>query len=285
MNANNSTSLTKELADKHRSLCENIGSLGRVVVAFSGGIDSSLVAHVAASELGENALIATSGSASLKRSDLSLTQHLADRWKLNHRVITTDELSKTEYRANPTNRCFYCKTSLYAALQEIAEKERYDYILNGTNTDDLGDHRPGLQAANDFNIRSPLVETGFCKSDIRALAEHLGLENAQKPQAACLSSRFPYGSHITQERLAQVEAAEDVLAALGFTQYRVRHHEEVARIEIVAQEMPRAIEVAALLDERVRACGYRFVSLDLGGFRSGALNEGVIPTVQIHQPG
>ena len=285
MNANNSTSLTKELADKHRSLCENIGSLGRVVVAFSGGIDSSLVAHVAASELGENALIATSGSASLKRSDLSLTQHLADRWKLNHRVITTDELSKTEYRANPTNRCFYCKTSLYAALQEIAEKERYDYILNGTNTDDLGDHRPGLQAANDFNIRSPLVETGFCKSDIRALAEHLGLENAQKPQAACLSSRFPYGSHITQERLAQVEAAEDVLAALGFTQYRVRHHEEVARIEIVAQEMPRAIEVAALLDERVRACGYRFVSLDLGGFRSGALNEGVIPTVQIHEPG
>jgi uncharacterized protein len=284
MNVNNSTSLTKELADKHRSLCENIGSLGRVVVAFSGGIDSSLVAHVAASELGENALIATSGSASLKRSDLSLTQHLADRWKLNHRVITTDELSKTEYRANPTNRCFYCKTSLYAALQEIAEKERYDYILNGTNTDDLGDHRPGLQAANDFNIRSPLVETGFCKSDIRALAEHLGLENAQKPQAACLSSRFPYGSHITRERLAQVEAAENVLAALGFTQYRVRHHEEVARIEIVAQEMPHAIEVAALIDERVRACGYRFVSLDLGGFRSGALNEGVIPAVQIHEP-
>ena len=284
MNVNNSTSLTKELADKHRSLCENIGSLGRVVVAFSGGIDSSMVAHVAASELGENALIATSGSASLKRSDLSLTQHLADRWKLNHRVITTDELSKTEYRANPTNRCFYCKTSLYAALQEIAEKERYDYILNGTNTDDLGDHRPGLQAANDFNIRSPLVETGFCKSDIRALAEHLGLENAQKPQAACLSSRFPYGSHITRERLAQVEAAENVLAALGFTQYRVRHHEEGARIEIVAQEMPHAIEVAALIDERVRACGYRFVSLDLGGFRSGALNEGVLPAVQIHEP-
>ena len=285
MNVNNSTSLTKELADKHRSLCENIRSMGRVVVAFSGGIDSSLVAHVAATELGENALIATSGSASLKRSDLSLTQHLADRWKLNHRVITTDELSNTEYRANPTNRCFYCKTSLYTALQEIAETEHYDYILNGTNIDDLGDHRPGLQAASDFSIRSPLVETGFCKSDIRTLAEYLGLENAQKPQAACLSSRFPYGSHITQERLAQVEAAEDVLANHGFNQYRVRHHEEVARIEIVAQEMPHAIEVAEIIDERVRTCGYRFVSLDLGGFRSGALNEGVIPTVQIHEPG
>ncbi|SVA08196.1 uncharacterized protein METZ01_LOCUS61050 [marine metagenome] len=259
--------------------------MGRVVVAFSGGIDSSLVAHVAATELGENALIATSGSASLKRSDLSLTKHLADRWKLNHRVITTDELSNTEYRANPTNRCFYCKTSLYTALQEIAETEHYDYILNGTNIDDLGDHRPGLQAASDFSIRSPLVETDFCKSDIRMLAEYLGLENAQKPQAACLSSRFPYGSHITQERLAQVEAAEDVLADLGFTQYRVRHHEEVARIEIVAQEMPRAIEAAEIIDERVRTCGYRFVSLDLGGFRSGALNEGVIPTVQIHEPG
>ena len=216
--------LSEELADKHRALRENIRSMGRVVVAFSGGIDSSLVAHVAATELGENALIATSGSASLKRSDLSLTQHLADRWKLNHRVITTDELSNNEYRANPTNRCFYCKTSLYTALQEIAETEHYDYILNGTNTDDLGDHRPGLQAASDFSIRSPLVETNFCKHDIRALAGYLGLENAQKPQAACLSSRFPYGSHITQERLAQVEAAEDVLADLGFTQYRVRHH-------------------------------------------------------------
>ncbi len=275
---------SEELANKHRALRDNIRSMGRVVVAFSGGIDSSLVAHVAAAELGENALIATSGSASLKRSDLSLTQHLATRWKLNHRVITTDELNKNEYRANPTNRCFYCKTSLYTALQEIAENENYNYILNGTNTDDLGDHRPGLQAASDFDIRSPLVETEFCKNDIRALAEYLELENAQKPQAACLSSRFPYGSHITRERLAQVEEAEDVLAALGFTQYRVRHHEDVARIEIVAQEMPHAIEVAGVIDERVRACGYRFVSLDLGGFRSGALNEGVIPAVQIHEP-
>ena len=283
--SNNETKLLgEELADKHRALRENIRSMGRVVVAFSGGIDSSLVAHVAATELGVNALIATSGSASLKRSDLSLTQHLADRWKLNHRVITTDELSNNEYRANPTNRCFYCKTSLYTALQEIAETEHYDYILNGTNTADLGDHRPGLQAASHFSIRSPLVETNFCKHDIRALAGYLGLENAQKPQAACLSSRFPYGSHITQERLAQVEAAEDVLADLGFTQYRVRHHEEVARIEIVAQEMPHAIDVAEIIDERIRTCGYRFVSLDLGGFRSGALNEGVIPTVQIHEP-
>ena len=152
MSENDSKLLSEELADKHRALRENIRSMGRVVVAFSGGIDSSLVAHVAATELGENALIATSGSASLKRSDLSLTQHLADRWKLNHRVITTDELSNNEYRANPTNRCFYCKTSLYTALQEIAETEHYDYILNGTNIDDLGDHRPGLQAASDFLV-------------------------------------------------------------------------------------------------------------------------------------
>ena len=270
-----------ELASKYKTLKSNIEHLGRVIVAFSGGVDSSLVAYVAAETLGEDALAVTSGSKSLKRSDLTLAGELAEKWGMRHRIIVTDEILKPEYRANPVNRCFHCKTSLYEALEQIAAAEGYDHVLNGTNTDDLGDHRPGLVAARNYDVVSPLVDAGFAKRDIRALAGSLGLENAQKPQAACLSSRFPYGSHITEARLAQVEAAEDALAELGFSQFRVRHHEEVARIELVAGELPRALELREAIQERVKATGYRFVAIDLGGFRSGSLNEGLIEAVQL----
>ena len=262
-----------ELASKYETLKSTIEQLGRVIVAFSGGVDSSLVAYVAAETLGDNALAVTSGSKSLKRSDLALAGELAEKWGMRHRIIVTDEILKPEYRANPVNRCFHCKTSLYEALEQIAADEAYDHVLNGTNTDDLGDHRPGLIAARNYAVVSPLVDAGFAKRDIRALAGSLGLENAQKPQAACLSSRFPYGSHITEARLAQVEAAEDALADLGFSQFRVRHHEEVARIELVADELPRALELREVILERIKATGYRFVAIDLGGFRSGSLNE------------
>lgn len=270
-----------ELADKYATLKSNIEDLGRVIVAFSGGVDSSLVAYVAAQTLGDGALAVTSGSKSLKRSDLKLAGELADKWGMRHRIIVTDEVLKPEYRANPVNRCFHCKTSLYDALEQIAADEGYDHVLNGTNTDDLGDHRPGLVAARNYEVVSPLVDAGFAKRDIRALATALGMENAQKPQAACLSSRFPYGSHITEARLAQVEAAEDALAELGFSQFRVRHHEDVARIEIVAEELPRALELREEIQDRVKATGYRFVAVDLGGFRSGSLNEGLIDAVQL----
>ena len=270
-----------ELVSKYQTLKSNIERLGRVIVAFSGGVDSSLVAYVAAETLGEDALAVTSGSKSLKRSDLALAGELAEKWGMRHRIIVTDEILKPEYRANPVNRCFHCKTSLYEALEQIAADEGYDHVLNGTNTDDLGDHRPGLVAARNYDVVSPLVDAGFAKRDIRALAGSLGLENAQKPQAACLSSRFPYGSHITEARLAQVEAAEDALAELGFSQFRVRHHEEVARIELVAGELPRALELREAIQERVKATGYRFVAIDLGGFRSGSLNEGLIEAVQL----
>ena len=270
-----------ELVSKYETLKSNIEHLGRVIVAFSGGVDSSLVAYVAAETLGDNALAVTSGSKSLKRSDLALAGELAEKWGMRHRIIVTDEILKPEYRANPVNRCFHCKTSLYEALEQIAADEGYDHVLNGTNTDDLGDHRPGLVAARNYEVISPLVDAGFAKRDIRALAGSLGLENAQKPQAACLSSRFPYGSHITEARLAQVEAAEDALADLGFSQFRVRHHEEVARIELVPEELPRALELREALEERVKATGYRFVAIDLGGFRSGSLNEGLIEAVQL----
>lgn len=261
---------------KYERLKAAIGAHGQVIVAFSGGVDSSLVAYVAAETLGTRALAVTSGSKSLKRSDLALTGELAGRWGMRHRIIVTDELTKPDYRANPVDRCFHCKTSLYEALAVIAGELGGATIMNGTNLDDLGDHRPGLIAADEHGVVSPLVEAGLHKADIRAVAAHLGLENAAKPQAACLSSRFPYGSHITEERLDQVERAENVLAELGFTQYRVRHHEDVARIELLAGEMARALELAAVIESRIRACGYRFVAMDLKGFESGSLNQGVI---------
>ena len=273
--------MNPELATKYDALKAYVSRFDSALIAFSGGIDSSLVAYVTAEQLSSKALAVTSGSASLKRSDLGLAKHLAVEWGMEHRVIVTDELSKPDYRANPIDRCFHCKTSLYQSLAEIADLEGFDVIFNGTNTDDLGDHRPGLIAADDFHVRSPLVEVGFAKADIRALATHLGLENAQKPQAACLSSRFPYGSHITEERLSQVEAAEDVLAELGFTQFRVRHHEEVARLELLPEEFPLAIELAETLQQRIKGCGFRFIAMDLVGFRSGALNEGLIKAVTL----
>ena len=276
--------MTESLAAKHERLKARIRACGRVVVAFSGGVDSSLVAYVAAKALGEAALAVTSGSQSLKRSDLALAGELAAKWGMRHRVIVTDEVANPRYRANPANRCFYCKTTLYEALTRVARAEGCRHILNGTNLDDLGDHRPGLIAARDYEVVSPLVDAGFAKADVRALAAQLGLENAAKPQAACLSSRFPYGSHITEARLAQVEAAEDALADLGFSQFRVRHHEEVARLELTAEELPRAVAMRAEVERRIKAAGYRYVAVDLGGFRSGSLNDALIDVVQVVQP-
>ena len=267
--------MTPELRDKYQHLQNVIGTYDSLIVAFSGGIDSSLVAYVAGQVLGDKALAVTSGSASLKRTDLELSKRLSDDWGIKHEVIVTDELNKADYRANPINRCFHCKTSLYTELQQIAEQRGIEVIANGTNLDDLGDHRPGLIAADNHKIRSPLVESGFHKADIRALAHELGLENADKPQAACLSSRFPYGTAINQELLAQVEAAEDVLVELGFSQFRVRHHGEVARLEVLPEEFSLAAQHHQTLEQRIKALGYRFVTMDLGGFRSGSLNEGL----------
>ncbi len=263
-------------ADRYAALKEFVGSFESALIAYSGGVDSSLVAYVTAEVLGEKALAVTSGSPSLKRSDLALSQTLATRWGMPHRVIVTDEMDNPEYRANPVNRCFHCKTSLYEHLDEIARSEGFEVVFNGTNVDDLGDHRPGLMAADNFDVRSPLVETGFRKADIRVLAAHLGLDNAQKPQSACLSSRVPYGTAIDEGMLRQIERAESALLTLGFSQFRVRHHGDVARLEIVPEEFEAALGRRDAIVERVKACGYRFVALDLAGFRSGSMNEGVV---------
>ena len=271
---------------KYTRLKEIIAGFDSAITAFSAGIDSSLVAFVAHQVLGDRALAITSGSLSLKRADLALARQLAAQWGMAHRVVMTDEIAKADYRANPTNRCFHCKTSLYTLLSAVSDKDKYSVVLNGTNLDDLGDHRPGLVAADDHAVRSPLVEAGFHKADVRELARRLGLPNAEKPQAACLSSRFPYGTAITEALLAQVEQAEELLADIGLTQFRVRHHGDVARLEVMPDDMPMLLQRRQEIESKMKSFGYLYVTLDLGGFRSGSLNDvlrrsGDIPAVQI----
>lgn len=280
--------MNEQISEKYLSLKSIINRYDSAVVAFSGGIDSSLVAYVAGEVLGNNALAVTSGSASLKRSDLQLAETLGKDWNLSHEIIVTDELSKPDYRRNPVDRCFHCKTSLYTSLDVICKERGIDVIFNGTNLDDLGDHRPGLMAADNYQVCSPLVEAGFHKSDVRQLANELGLKNADKPQSACLSSRFPYGTSIDEQLLSQVEQAETVLESLGFTQFRVRHHGDLARIEVTENELEKAMDHRLHINETLGDLGYRYITLDMIGFRSGSLNEGLkkeqIQVVNIHNP-
>ncbi len=280
--------MNQQILEKYQSLKSVINNYESAVVAFSGGIDSSLVAYVAGEILGNNALAVTSGSASLKRSDLHLAETLGKDWNLSHEIIVTDELSKADYRRNPVDRCFHCKTSLYTSLDKICKERDIEVIFNGTNLDDLGDHRPGLVAADNYRVCSPLVEAGFHKADVRLLANELGLKNADKPQSACLSSRFPYGTSIDEQLLAQVEQAETVLESLGFTQFRVRHHGDLARIEVIETELKKAMDHRSQINKALSDLGYRYVTLDMTGFRSGSLNEGLqkeqIQVVNIHNP-
>jgi len=273
LQAPQSPTLAEEVAAKYVALQEHLRTLGSTVTGFSGGVDSSLVAYVAHQTLGEKALAVTSGSESLTRSDLGLTERLAVEWGMAHRTIRTREVDNPNYRANPVNRCYYCKTTLYAELARIAQEEGYAAICSGTNADDLGDHRPGLQAASEHGAHHPLAECGFSKADVRALAAHLGLETADKPQAACLSSRVPYGIHITVPVLSQIEQAEQFLRELGLTQLRVRHHVDLARIEVPPEAFDTVLAHRERIEARLRELGYRFVTLDLKGFRSGSMNE------------
>lgn len=247
----------------------------RVMTAYSGGIDSTLVAVAAHRVLGPaDALAVIGDSPSLPRYELDQAVALAEQLGLNLRVVAPNEQDDPGYQANAGNRCYFCKTHLYQTLHATARELGFDTIANGTNTDDLGDHRPGLVAADRARVISPLVDAELDKDDVRVLARYLNLPNADKPAAACLASRIPYGTAVTLERLSQVEQAEDALRDLGLTGFRVRHHEQVARIELPLDQMPRLME-AGIRDRAVAAikrAGFAFVSLDLEGFRSGSGN-------------
>lgn len=251
------------------------------VVGYSAGVDSSVVMAAAHRVLGARSLAVTAATETITGEDLELAESIAREHGWRHEVISYDELAIPGYAANPTDRCYYCKDALYTRLVAIAA-ENGAVVLDGANLDDVGDYRPGRRAAGEQNVYSPLIEVGATKEDVRSLALLYGLPNHAKPAAPCLSSRVPYGTPITRELLEQIDKAERALRSLGFQTLRVRHHGDVARVELPREEFERALELSERIDEALREAGYRYVALDLRGFRSGALNEAL--PVQITLP-
>ena len=263
----------KTLPEKEKYLRTLIAGWDSVVVAYSGGVDSTVVAKISTEELGERALIAISDSPSLSRRELKQAKVVAGENGFNLHIVHTEEMEEKTYLENPKNRCFYCKNELYLLLSRFVRSGRYRYLLNGANRDDWRDFRPGHRAAENHEVRSPLVETNFGKDDVRNLARKLRLSNWSKPSAPCLASRIPYGTSITLNRLSQVEKTEDFLKSLGLEQVRVRHHGDVARIEVLPEDISVIWENREAVDRRFRESGFRYNTLDLRGFRSGSLNE------------
>jgi pyridinium-3,5-biscarboxylic acid mononucleotide sulfurtransferase len=263
------------LADKERALQHVLNGLGSVVVAFSGGVDSAYLAVTATRVLGAGALCVTADSASYPERHRAIALDLARTFALHHEIIRTDEMSRPEYRANPANRCYYCKHELFSHLTALARARGFAAVLDGNNADDRGDYRPGRQAAREFAVRSPLDEVGLSKQEIRELSRRAGLPTWDEPASACLSSRIPYHSEVTDEKLRMIDRAEGILRDLGFRLCRVRHHDTIARLEISRDEMTRALdpEISAALVRELKAIGYQFIALDLQGYRTGSLNE------------
>jgi len=264
------------MIDKERALCDTLASLGSVIVAYSGGADSAYLAFIAHRTLGDRAVAVTADSPSYPERHRQLAIQVARDFGLRHEIIQTGELERPEYRANPSNRCYYCKHELYTHLSRIAAG-RGAVIVDGNNADDRGDYRPGRQAAREFGVRSPLDEVDLSKEEIRALSRQAGLPTWDEPASACLSSRIPYHTEVTDEKLRTIERAEQSLRALGFRVFRVRHHDDLARIEIARAEMPRALDpdMSEAIVRALKEAGYRYVSLDLQGYRTGSLNEGL----------
>jgi uncharacterized protein len=265
-------------------LKELVRSYGSCLVAYSGGVDSVLLAYVAHQTLGDKALAVLADSPSLPRRELEEAVAIAKQFSIPLRIIKTDEFENPQYAANPDNRCYFCKHELFSHLAPLARQENFAVIAYGENASDIGDFRPGAQAAGEFKVSAPLKEAGLTKGEIRGLSAQLGLPTADKPQMACLSSRVPHGEAVTPEKLAMIERAENLLRDLGFHDLRVRHHESagkgapLARIEVGLEEMPRLLNGAgANVAEGLRKIGYAYVTLDLQGYRRGSTNAAASP--------
>ena len=261
---------------KRAALLRQITALESCAVAYSGGVDSAVIAKAAQLALGDRAIAVTGTSASLAAGELEGASTLAEQIGIRHVVIETDELSSANYRRNSPDRCYHCKTELYSRLEQLLPELGVRWIVNGANVDDLGDYRPGMQAAGEHRVVSPLADCGLTKADVRELAAQWNLPVWDKPATPCLSSRVAYGEEVTPERLAMIDAAEQVLRALRLANLRVRYHRgDLARIEVPLADLPRLIEpgVRERLAQSLRALGFKFVTLDLEGFRSGSLNQ------------
>jgi len=263
------------LASKRQLLEELLRASGRVLVAYSGGVDSAYLAWAAHQQLGSNMLAIIADSPSLARTQLADAVAFAHEEQIPLEVISTSELDRPEYARNDGQRCFHCKDELFAVMENLRVARGFDVIAYGVNQDDQGDFRPGQQAAQQHNVAAPLLQAGLSKAEIRELAREAGLRVWDKPASACLSSRIEYGREVTREALAVVEAGEDAIRALGFRQFRVRHHGDIVRIEIAREEMEQALNpaVAAQFAAIFKALGFKFVTLDLEGFRSGSMNS------------
>ena len=265
---------TNSAAEKEGRLLAQLGGLPSVVVAFSGGADSAYLAWAAHRALGERALSVTAISASFPAFDREQVVGLVRTAGLRHEFIETRELENPRYSANQRDRCYHCKDELFTVLERLAGERGIEAVAYGINADDTGDFRPGHRAAGEHAVLSPLLDAGLTKVEIRGLSRRAGLPTWDRPASACLASRIPYGSEVTPEKLAQIERGEAVLREMGFRQFRVRHHGEIARIELAPEEMPRALDAAVLreMGQRLRSAGFLYVTLDVEGYRQGSLN-------------
>ncbi len=262
-----------DLDTKYAHLQQVLADLSSVLVAFSGGVDSTLLLKVAHDVLGERCIAATADSETYPREELVEARRLAQAIGVEHLVVRTNELADAQYVANNPDRCYHCKKTLFTELFPVAKERGLAAVVYGAMADDMGDHRPGHRAAHEWQVRSPLLEAGLTKADIRELSRRLDLDTWNKPSFACLSSRMPYGHAIDAAQLRQVDEAERVLRALGFTGFRVRHHGDIARLEVSQDDLQRALEQREAIVERLNVLGYVYVTLDLQGFRSGSMNE------------